>query len=319
MTTSEQKILPPSVSFIQALGDFFSLRKKSLMRRNWFTSTFLAALFLASSNYQAIALKQRIPVKINNKNIMPPRDEATSADSSVLRELKETIRKQAAEIEDLKRNLKKSSPPTRIQHGGGGSHGGGAGIAADEIALYLNKPFYSVALHRVGWLSLFLVSLSLTALIMNGFERTLERQLELAYFVPLLAGHGGNTGGQTVGTVLSALSSGKVTVKDAPRVISKEALSGVMVGSILGTLVGPIAHYVMGVSTHVSTVVFFTLPWVSTIAATLGSSIPFLCVALGLDPSVIAAPAMTSFVDVTGLMSYFLIANKVFSLFGIEL
>ena len=38
-----------------------------------------------------------------------------------------------------------------------------------------------------------------------------------------------------------------------------------------------------------------------------------------LDPSVIAAPAMTSFVDVAGLMSYFLIANQVFKLFGIEL
>lgn len=92
-----------------------------------------------------------------------------------------------------------------------------------------------------------------------------------------------------------------------------------MVGLLLGSAVGPIAHYVMGISTHVATVVFCTLPLVSTIAATLGSSIPFLCVALGLDPSVIAAPAMTSFVDVMGLMSYFLIARKVFAAFGLDL
>ena len=70
---------------------------------------------------------------------------------------------------------------------------------------------------------------------------------------------------------------------------------------------------------HVSAVIVCTLPLVSTIAATLGSTIPFGCLALGLDPSVIAAPAMTSFVDVSGLMSYFLIANQVFRLFGIEL
>jgi len=285
------------------------------MRQSWLY--FLATLFLAFSKYHVIAIKQRASLK-SNRLKMAPRDEAASAESSVLSELKETIQKQAAEIEVLKRSLKKS-PPTTVQHGGGGAHGGGGGVAAEEIALYLNRPFYSVAMHRVGWLTLFLCSLSLTALIMNGFERTLERQIELAYFVPLLAGHGGNTGGQTVGTVLSALSSGQVSLKDAPRIIAKEALSGVMVGATLGILVGPIAHYVMGVSTHVSTVVFFTLPWVSTIAATLGSSIPFLCVALGLDPNVIAAPAMTSFVDVSGLMSYFLIANKVFSLFGIEL
>jgi Mg/Co/Ni transporter MgtE len=47
--------------------------------------------------------------------------------------------------------------------------------------------------------------------------------------------------------------------------------------------------------------------------------IPFVCVLLGLDPSVIAGPAMTSIVDVTGLMSYFLIANQIFKLYGLEL
>ena len=250
----------------------------------------------------------------------------TESSASALGELKETIRRQANEIVALRKQLnervtatttdsKKTSPP-RAQHG---AHGGGGDVSEDELASYLSRPFYSVASHRVGWLSLFLVSLSLTAIIMNGFEHTLSRQIELAYFVPLLAGHGGNTGGQTVGTVLSALSAGAITLKDAPRIISKEAMSGLMIGIILGMAVGPIAHYVMGISSHVSCVIACTLPLVSTIASTLGSSIPFACAALGLDPSVIAAPAMTSFVDVSGLMSYFLIADQIFKLFGLEL
>ena len=67
-------------------------------------------------------------------------------------------------------------------------------MSIEEIAGYVAKPFYAVAMSRVGWLSIFLGSLSLTAIIMNGFEHTLSRQIELAYFVPLLAGHGGNTG-----------------------------------------------------------------------------------------------------------------------------
>lgn len=240
--------------------------------------------------------------------------------SSVLSELKETIRKQAAEIESLQSQLKSpSSSAVRSSSTGHGGHGAAASESMDDLAQYLSKPFYQIARRRVGWLGLFLISLSLTALIMNGFEHTLEKQLELAYFVPLLAGHGGNTGGQAVGTVLSAISAGLVSLKDAPRVIAKEALSGLTVGVILGSLVGPIAHHVMGISRHVATVIFCTLPLVSTIAATLGSTIPFACLALGLDPSVIAAPAMTSFVDVSGLLSYFLIAGQVFALYGIEL
>jgi len=257
----------------------------------------------------------------------------TDESASALRELKETIKSQAAEIDALKKQLvasgggKKASAATQQQQSAKkataapshGAHGGGGDVSAEELASYLERPFYAVASHRVGWLSLFLASLSLTALIMNGFEHTLSRQIELAYFVPLLAGHGGNTGGQTVGTVLSALSSGSVTLKDAPKVISKEAMSGLMVGTVLGAIVGPVAHYVMGISQHVSCVILCTLPLVSTIASTLGSTIPFVCVFLGLDPSVIAAPAMTSFVDVSGLMAYFLIANQIFHLFGLEL
>ncbi len=249
----------------------------------------------------------------------------SSSSSSVLRELKETIRSQASEIDRLREALSSSSvsstkkTATPALAGGGHAghhHGGSASSSGDE---YMLKPFYAIACERVGWLSFFICTLSLTAMIMNGFEHTLSRQIELAYFVPLLAGHGGNTGGQAVGTVLSALSSGAVTRGDAFGVIAKEAASGLTMGLVLGAFVGPIAHYVMGISMHVSTVVSVTLPLLSTIAATLGSSLPFVCVALGLNPAVIAAPAMTSFVDVTGLLCYFLLANKIFQLFGMEL
>uniref|UniRef100_A0A7S2DVS8 SLC41A/MgtE integral membrane domain-containing protein n=1 Tax=Helicotheca tamesis TaxID=374047 RepID=A0A7S2DVS8_9STRA len=241
--------------------------------------------------------------------------------ASVLRELKETIKRQSEEIESLKKQIassssKKSSPTTAQQH-----HGHGPPPTDDDSGEeYINKRFYNLAIKRVGWLSLFLCSLSLTAFIMNGFEHTLSKQIELAYFVPLLAGHGGNTGGQTVGTVLTALSSKTIQPKkDALRVVSKEAMSGLTVGLLLASIVAPTAHYIMGISAHVSTVLFCTLPLLSTIAATLASAIPLLCVVLGLDPTVISAPAMTTFVDVSGLLSYFLIANTVFRLYGLEL
>ena len=247
-----------------------------------------------------------------------PRADSNVPEMSVLRELKEQIHKQNIEIESLRTQLSRKKGQGGVSAPSHG-HGGGGDSSKEEIIAYVSESFYSIASKRIGWLGLFLVSLSMTALIMNGFEHTLERQIELAYFVPLLAGHGGNVGGQAVGTVLSALSAGVVALQDAPRIIGKEALSGLAMGSVLGIMVGLVAHVVMGISTHVAAAVFCTLPLVSLIAATLGSTIPFACIAVGLDPKVIAAPAMTSFVDVTGLMSYFLIANQVFAIFGVEL
>lgn len=247
---------------------------------------------------------------------MAPKSNAES--SSVLRELKDTIKSQAAEIERLKKAVPSTEKKPAASSGGAHGHHGGS-AETEDILDYKIKSFLSIAYERVWWLAVFLLSLSFTALIMNGFEHTLSKQIELAYFVPLLAGHGGNTGGQAVGTVLSAFSAGVITRKDAYNVITKEAASGLVMGVILGAFVGPICHYVMGISQHVSTVISVTLPVLSTIAAFLGSALPFVCVILGLDPAVIAAPAMTSFVDVTGLLCYFLIANKIFQLFGMEL
>jgi Mg/Co/Ni transporter MgtE len=246
-----------------------------------------------------------------------PKDAVSNDTPSAINELKETIRKQAKEIESLKAKIhesdKASLAPTTV------SHGHGPPMGDEDPNSYISSPFYKLAFRRVGWLAFFLCSLSLTAVIMNGFEHTLSRQIELAYFVPLLAGHGGNTGGQCVGSVLSALSTGAITTKDGFRIIKKEALAGATVGTVLGAAVAFVAHYVGGISEHVSVVVFCTLPLLSTIAGTLASSIPFLCVIMGVDPALIAAPAMTSFVDVTGLLSYFLIANKVFQWFGLKL
>ena len=251
---------------------------------------------------------------------------AMASSSSVLNELKDTIKRQTEEIQKLKQQLGGKSVVVGGSHqavshggGGGGGHGGSGEVSAEDVASYLKDPFYMISYQRVGWLGLFLASLSGTALIMNVFEHTLEKHIELAYFVPLLAGHGGNTGGQTVGTVISALSTGSIKPKDAPRVVAKEALGGLLSGTILSCIVSPVCYGVLGLSFHVAVVLFFTLPLVSMIAATLGSTIPFLCVMVGLDPSVIASPAMTSIVDITGLMSYFMIANYIFRLYGLEL
>lgn len=262
----------------------------------------------------------RFPNSNSNINIMTASKINNEQESSpsALRELKEVIQKQAKEIEQLKSSLAASSSSTTSK-AAATSHGHGPPATEEDPSAYLSTPFYGLAFKRVGWLFIFLMSLSLTAVIMNGFEHTLSTQIELAYFVPLLAGHGGNTGGQTVGSVLSALSTNSVTKKDAFRVIRKEAMSGLTVGLILGTFIGLLSYHIGGISMHVSTVVFCTLPLLSTIAATMASTIPFACTALGLDPAIIAAPAMTTFVDVSGLLSYFLIANKIFGLFGLEL
>lgn len=279
------------------------------------SATVIKALLLITFLVCGVAANASISAQLeHNHHITKVSEMMDKTETSVLGELKETISQQQAEIARLQQRLKLSGPKSSSSHGG---HGGGD-VSEEDVANYLQERFYATSLKRVGWLGVFLASLSLTALIMNNFEHTLEKHIELSYFVPLLAGHGGNTGGQTVGTVLSGMSAGIIQRKHAAKVITKEAIAGAMSGCILGSIIGPVAYKVMGISYHVTIVLLLTMPLLSTIASTLGALIPFICVWCGLDPSVIAAPAMTSTVDVMGLMSYFVIAQQIFKLVGLE-
>ena len=56
------------------------------------------------------------------------------------------------------------------------------------------------------------------------------------------------------------------------------------------------------------------------IATGLAAGLPFVALRLGVrDPSAIAAPAMTTAVDVGGLLAYFFVAKAVFAAMGLRI
>lgn len=55
---------------------------------------------------------------------------------------------------------------------------------------------------RWGWLLIFFAGLVLAALVVEAFESVLKKNVQLSYFVPLLIGHGGNTGSQSNAIVI---------------------------------------------------------------------------------------------------------------------
>ena len=97
---------------------------------------------------------------------------------------------------------------------------------------------------------------------MGKFEHTLSEHIELAYFVPLLIGHGGNAGGQTIGAVLAALSSDEIKLKDWSWVLAKECFSGLGTGILTCFAVLPLL-LLMKISSHVSFSILITLPFLT--------------------------------------------------------
>lgn len=202
----------------------------------------------------------------------------------------------------------------------GGGHGPPHPAAASDDAPfsdYGKQSIFEIARSRTGWLVAFCAGLLLAALVVEQFEDVLERHVELSFFVPLIMGHGGNTGSQAVTTVIRALALRQVHAqRDAARVVLKESAAGAMMGALLGLAILAFSFAWPGISPSVGAVVAVALPLVSLVANGLGALLTCAADRLRLDPAVTAVPFMTTLVDSLGLIIYFYLARLMLGIGG---
>lgn len=174
---------------------------------------------------------------------------------------------------------------------------------------YLSTPIRSVVRSRVVWLLILAIGATLTVQVLSVFEATLEQMTVLALFVPLLIGTGGNTGNQAATTITRALALDDVSPGDMLKVLARE----MRVGFLLGLLLGIIGFTVVGLvyDGQIGLVIGLTLTVICTVAATVGGAMPLIARSIHVDPAVFSNPFITTFVDATGLVIYFLIARAV--------
>jgi magnesium transporter len=194
-----------------------------------------------------------------------------------------------------------------------------AGGAEPLAHPYLSVSILEIARSRVVWLLVLIVAATLTVQVLQLFEATLATQVALALFIPLVIGTGGNTGAQSATTVTRALAVGELRPTDVALVVLREVRVGLLLGAMLAVLAFlPTLFFVGGdprigqeTGQRIAIVVSATLLTVCTLATLVGSLLPLLARRLGLDPAVMSAPLITTLVDASGLIVYFLIAKAV--------
>ncbi|MDN5704464.1 MAG: magnesium transporter [Yaniella sp.] len=174
---------------------------------------------------------------------------------------------------------------------------------------YLSTSVMHLVKSRVTWLLVLGIGAVLTVQVLDYFEDTLAAMVVLTLFVPLLTGTGGNTGNQAATTVTRAIALSQVTTRDFLRVISREALVGVTLGLLLGTLgfIGASIFF----DVELGLVIGATLVVICTLAASVGSIMPLIASKIGVDPAVFSNPFISTVVDALGLIVYFLIAKAI--------
>lgn len=178
---------------------------------------------------------------------------------------------------------------------------------------YLDTSVFTIFRKRIGWLLMLFLTGTLTGSVINHFQDQLDAVVALALFIPLLIGTGGNAGSQTTSTVIRALAVDDIESDEMWRPLLHELSVGLMLGLVMAVVAYLRAitwDTGQAVAITVSVAIFAIVVW----ANGLGSVLPILVQKLGLDPTVVSGPAMSTLVDTTGLLIYFTIAGLLLAL-----
>ena len=189
------------------------------------------------------------------------------------------------------------------------------GVTADPEAesTYFGTPIWRTVRKRIVWLILLFGASTATGLVLRHFEGHLTKVVALAFFIPLLIGTGGNAGSQAVATVIRGLALGEIRFRAIGRVFVREAGSGLLLGALLGVF-GFVFALLMGFEPPTGLAVGLSILAICAWANVVGALVPILAQRLGIDPTVMSAPMITTLVDATGLFIYFLVAGAVLGL-----
>ena len=197
-----------------------------------------------------------------------------------------------------------------------------SGIAGEQSEqTYLNT---SVATHfkrRFPWLLVLALLAISSGYVMLRFEHMLSSIYLLALYLPMVVAAGGNTGGQAATMVIRAMSLGELEAGSTVKVIAKELFLGIFLGATLGCCIALITLFVLPIfnpplpeNIAMSTfalAVSVALGAQITTSTLSGALLPLGARAIKLDPAVVAAPAITTLVDISGMVIYFTAAQAI--------
>jgi magnesium transporter len=176
-------------------------------------------------------------------------------------------------------------------------------VQAGDEDDYFQSNLFEVAKRRVLWLLVLLITNTGTSAVIASQQGVLHRVVQLAAFIPLLIGTGGNVGAQSSTVVIRGLSTNRVQGLGPWRTVGREAMAGVLLGLLLAAVVVPWAWQLSG-TPLVAAAAGVSMLCISTLAATAGAALPLVFEKVGLDPALMSAPFITTVVDVAGVFIY---------------
>lgn len=171
---------------------------------------------------------------------------------------------------------------------------------------YLEAHLLTLTWKRGLWLAILFFGAMGTIYTLGRYEQTIGNFPWIVFFIPLVISTGGNSGSQSACLIITALSMGDITLKDWLRVVRRELLMGLILGSFLGVIGSMLAA--MTANYKAAMIMPLTILLVVTCGTLSGSLLPLLFRRLGLDPAMMSNPFVACICDLLGTVIYFEVA-----------
>lgn len=175
---------------------------------------------------------------------------------------------------------------------------------------YFNTSVFSHARSRIGWLMVLMLSATVSGFIINHYQESFKLYPLLVSFIPMLSGTGGNCGSQSSTLMIRGLSLDEIKFKDIFRVIFKEFRIAIIVSIVLA-IVNGIRIFIQYGDIQMSVIISLSLVAVVVISKFIGCTLPLIAEHIHLDPALMAAPLISTIVDICSTLLYFKIATIV--------
>ncbi|MEL7498181.1 MAG: magnesium transporter [Planctomycetota bacterium] len=173
---------------------------------------------------------------------------------------------------------------------------------------YLRTSIMTLTWKRGIWLAILFFFALITAFALEEYKTVIDKWLWLMAFIPLVISSGGNSGSQSATLIITALSRGHISVGDWVRVVTRELLMGLLLGTALG-LMGYVASLFIipndpAIGMWAMVVIPGTLLAVVVCGTLTGSILPILFEKIGWDPAMMSTPFVAGIVDIFGILIY---------------
>ncbi len=193
----------------------------------------------------------------------------------------------------------------RAEHMEGIQRLAGIKLHDEGAVMSLDTPLVDRFRRRLSWLLVGLLASSIITYVMSGFERTLEENVAVAFFVPALVYMAGAIGAQAVSVAVRGLAAAHISI---PRLMRDELIIGIAIGGMLGGAVYVAVLTFFGIQPLALAVGLSVLAG-GAVSAIVGFGLPALFQKAGLDPALGSGPICTIIQDVSSLFIYFLLVT----------